>query len=251
MKAEHRKQLETNTLADNLGKLLQGVHHGISRNVWVVLGILVVIILLFVAWRGFSASSQRSNAALWFRWDQIDDPDEVDKAIVEMSSDDKDRLRNELELQRLREQLELQRLEAFAKQNAGTTQSRIARFQVARLALFEGLRDLGRISVREQALKNLEKAAETYEKLIRDSRDLPILHQEALLNCGKANESLGKLDEARKYYQQLQTSYPKSKIRDVAELELIRLKGDATTAEVLAQKLTAVDKPPTPIPLGP
>jgi len=249
MKAEHRKQLETNTLADNLGKMVKGLQHGLSRNVWVVVGIIVGIAVLFYTWKAFSDRSQRYNASLWYKWDQIDDPEEIDKAISELPKEQLDEIKYHPErIGRFREELELERLEAFAKQNAGYTQSRIARFQVARLALFEGLRDLGRPEARPQALKALELAVETYDKLCRDARDIPLLHQEALLNSGKANESLGNIKEAKDKYKQLQTSYPKTEMGKLGEREWNRLDEDAQTTEKLAEELKKVnDAPFTPI----
>jgi tetratricopeptide (TPR) repeat protein len=247
MKAEHRKQLETNTLADNLGKLVKGLKHGVSRNAWIVAGIVVVIFCLFLIWRELSFRSQKINATLWYKWDQLDDPEEVDKAVEGLSAGDKDRLITPAELARIREQLEFQRLESFAKQNSGTTPGRLARFQTARLALFEGLRDVGQTYLRESALKRLEEAATTYEQLAKDSRDLAVLHQEALLNCGKANESLGRVDEALKYYKLLKSTYPKSEVAGVADRELARLDKDIKNAEELSKDLSKVAPPPSPI----
>ena len=234
MKAEHRKQLETNTLADTLGKVLKGINHGLSRNFYVVLGVIVVVFGLFFAWREFSARSQRANASLWVQWDQLDDPEVVDTAVKDLTKDQLDHLTES------REQLELDRLLAFAKQNPGTMQSRVVRFQVARLAMFEGLRDLGRPGYRKEARTKLELARETYEKLIKDARDFPILHQEALLNTAKANESLGNIEAAKKYYEQLQAAYPKSEIRTLAMNNLERLKQDAPIVDELAEELTEI-----------
>jgi len=249
MKAEHRKQLETNTLADNLGKMLQGLHHGLSRNFWVVVGIILGIVVLYYTWKAFSDYSQRYNASLWYKWDQFDDPEEVDKAIEKLPKEELYKIQNNLDqLGRLREDLELQRLEEFAKQNAGYTQGRMARFQMARLTLFEGLRDLGRQETRERALKSLEKAVETYDKLCKDARDIPLLHQEALLNSAKANESLGNIDKAMDKYNLMQTSYPETALGKLGKREWQRLDKDAKTTEKLAEDLTKVTPPPAPLP---
>lgn len=124
MKAEHRKQLETNTLADTLGKIIQSVKHGFNRNAWIVVGVIVAGFVLFLIWREFSARSQRSNASLWYKWDQLDDPDDIDKTVEALTSEDKELVR--IVPGQMREKVELQRLETFAKQNAGTIQGRIA-----------------------------------------------------------------------------------------------------------------------------
>src|SRR5262249_47978353 len=116
MKAEHRKELHTNALADRMGKLLKGMRsrtQSTSLMVW-------VIILLAVgtlgAWWYFSTSARRARSALWVG---LDDTGEA-------RSDDR----------------YLENLEQFAKANPGTVPARVARFQIARTNLRDGLQRL-------------------------------------------------------------------------------------------------------------
>ena len=62
--------------------------------------------------------------------------------------------------------------------------------------------------------------------------DLPILSQEALLNSGKAWESLEQLDKARAAYEKLANT--KSVFAKDAQQQLDRLKRDASDLEGLA-----------------
>jgi len=179
MKAEHRKHLETNTLVEGLGKLNQGLHQGLPRGVWMFLGGVAVVLILFYTWRYFSERSQRLNAALWCEWEQLDGSEALTKGLPDQS------------LGFNKEKYDLDRLEKFGKDNAGTVQGRLARFQLARLFLYDGLRDLGHSTLRNQARENLKGAADKYAELIKEARDIPVLHQEAMLNCAKAHESLG------------------------------------------------------------
>src|SRR5262245_44778243 len=82
MKAEERKHLEHNTLAEGLGKLKQTINEGLPRGVWLLVGGLVVVLILFYTWSYFSNKAQRQNATLWYKWDQLDSGGEIDKQVL-------------------------------------------------------------------------------------------------------------------------------------------------------------------------
>src|SRR4051794_33450609 len=126
MKAEHRKELETNVLADRLGHLVTNFKQGISRSTAIVLGVIALGVVLFLIWRYFHLASQDRNASLWFAWDQLNAPEEFDRLAAQNPTTQRD-------------QLELKRLEEFASEqkNKGTTQARLAQFQIGRLALYQ------------------------------------------------------------------------------------------------------------------
>src|SRR5262245_62095660 len=70
MKAEHRKELHTNLLADRMGKLLQSVKAGPTSNSWVIwLGLGLVVLTVFV-WRVYSSRSLESRSDLWVKIDE-------------------------------------------------------------------------------------------------------------------------------------------------------------------------------------
>jgi tetratricopeptide (TPR) repeat protein len=216
MKAEHRKELATNALADKLGHLVTNIKQGVSRSTVYVLGAVALVIVLFLIWRYFHLASQERNANLWLTWDQLTAPAEFDRLADQNKGASRD-------------QLALKRLEEFVgeQKNKGTSQGRLAQFDIGRLALYQGLKDLGGFN-RSSAIERLKLAASTYEKLITDARDIPVLHQEALLNAGKANEALGDLGKAKGYYEQLKKDYPKIEpVVALADKELKRLEDDS------------------------
>ncbi len=253
MKAEERKHLETNTLADGLGKLAQGLQQGLPRNLWLVAALVVVVLALYVTWNYFSRRAQDINARLWTRWDQLDGTNEIDSYLNSKQEETK-RLKEilaqpRMDLGQVMTNLDMQRLEAFVKDNSSTVQGRMARFQLARLYLYEGEKNLGRTNppVRNNARKKLEEAARLYAELIKEARDIPVLHQEALLNCGKARESLGETSEAEKLYEELAKTYPKTELGKVGAEQVERLKSNQNLIEKLNKDLKELPEP-TPLP---
>jgi tetratricopeptide (TPR) repeat protein len=205
MKAEHRKELQTNVLADHLGKAIQGIKEGPSRGTMIFVGVVALAGLLIFVWWYFWSSSQAADSARWTAWDGLTTPAALDSF-------------------------------AQHKDNQGTTQGRVARFQIARLSLLSGLRDLGSTAGRAAALENVRKAAQTYEALANESSDLPLLHGEALLGAGKANEALGEVEKAKGFYKKLADAHPDSPFGKDARAQLERLEKDAKEVQDLANQ---------------
>jgi tetratricopeptide (TPR) repeat protein len=176
MKAEHRKELETNTLADHIGQFVQNLKQGPSRSAVIYGSVIVAVILLVVAYRWISLNAAASDSGRWLRLDQI------------TSRED---------------------LETFLKDNADTEQGRLARFELARLDLVEGLGNLASLNGAD-AVKRVQRAADIYEKLAAESGNTPQLTREALLNAAKARESLGEFDKAKQLYNRLARDFPQS-----------------------------------------
>jgi tetratricopeptide (TPR) repeat protein len=176
MKAEHRKELETNKLADKIGGFVQSFKEGPSRNAVIYGSLVAVALLLFVVYRWVSSNATANDSARWLSWDQISTREG---------------------------------LESFASENADTEQGRLARFELARLDLVDGTSKLGGFNKLE-AVKSLRRAAESYEKLAGETGNPPQLTQEALLNAAKARESLGDYDQAKQLYARLAREYPQS-----------------------------------------
>ena len=189
MKAEHRKELETNVLANSMGKLVEAVRTGPKGSLRIgivaalVLGALVLGYYLY-------QSSYTDTSKLWTQLDAAKDPKD---------------------------------LEELAKDNAGTLPARTARFEVARIFLAEGVQNLGSFDQHESALDKLEKARTLYEELGNEARDMPLLAQEAMMGAAKAEESLcgsaqadspteprGTLDRALELYQKLADAQPET-----------------------------------------
>ena len=123
-----------------------------------------------------------------------------------------------------RERLEELRKFINDKDNKGTPQAQLARFQEARLLLQASV-NLGAKfpNERDNAKKCIKKANELYEKLIDESGGVSYLAEEALYNGAKTSEDLGDYEKAKKLYARLKKDYPKSLYAAEAEKALTRL----------------------------
>jgi hypothetical protein len=188
MKAEHRKELQTNELADWLGRTYQSIKSG-NRNYWIG-GVIVVAVAAVIGYFVYrlDTGSSASMAALM----------------------------------KLQTANTVQDLEKIAQENTGTVPARTARFEVARILYQEGVRDLPSAS-RSEAIGKLTKARGLYQQLADECRDSPVLAQEAVMWQARIEESLsgandpdkpntraGSIDEAIKLYQKLALMQPES-----------------------------------------
>ncbi len=213
MKAEHRKELMTNSLAQTLEHTVQRLKEGPSRSTVVVLVVVGLAVLLFFVWRWFSQNAQESDSGRWLQWDNLTVPSQVNDFLKEKDVEE-------------------------------TTQARLARFLEARRRLADGTRDLG--FNRTTSHENLTEALKLYSGLADQTSDRPLLHEEALLGAGKAAESLGKYDEAKGFYQKLADKYPDSARGRSAKASLARL-NDASNAQTL-KDLSIEFRPPPAAP---
>jgi len=205
MKAEHRKELQTNLLADRLGKMLQGLKAGpktTSIAIWVVV---LVVAALVITWILVSKASKESRSALWVKLDSANTLDDLKK---------------------------------IADDNSGTVPSVIARFERARYLLQSGQKKL--YGDRDTALKELKQAQDLYDKLADEGKDYPALVQEALLGSATAREAQGDLAGAQPYYDKLVKSFGNTflgkKAADEKEQEKERQKFYNELADVAPKK---------------
>jgi hypothetical protein len=196
MKAEHRKELQTNTLAKTLGQTFRGLKEGPSRSTLLVLVLVGLAVVLIFTWRYFAHSSQEADSALWYKWDNLATPEQLDTFLKN-------------------------------KEVEETTQGRLARFLAARRALREGLRDLGQPANSKRAQDELKKAADLYGKLASEPAKVPPLNQEALLGAAQASEALGEYDKAKDLYGQLAQKYKDTIQGKNAQQQLDRLNNAA------------------------
>jgi tetratricopeptide (TPR) repeat protein len=210
MKAEHRKELQTNTLAQTIEHTVQRIKEGPSKNTVLVLILIAVVVALFLVWHWFSQTAHENDSERWVQWDNLMAPEQVD---------------------------------AFLKSEKveGTAQARLARFLEARRSLYEGVKDIG--FNRGRAIDSLKKAEELYRKLSEEASDRPLLEQEALLGAGRACESLGNFDDARKFYGKVADKYPDTARGQSAKKQLARL-DDPDHAKDLKDLVTEFRPPP-------
>jgi len=214
MKAEERKQLETNVLADRLGKIVQALKQGPNRTMWIVGGVVVAAVVLYFVWNYFAKSSEEKSSTAWVQLMRL-------LSGESLTPSDEKGITPSIQAE----------LEKFAKDHEGTSQARIARFDLSNLALAEGEKRLG--PNQELPLEDVRRSADLYEKLQSETTDYPVLHQLVILRCGKARETLGEFDKALEKYRLLIKDYPKSSFLDEAKDGEERLKeGSARRQEL-------------------
>jgi hypothetical protein len=183
MKAEHRKELETNVLADRMGRFVQNMKHRPKRRIllWiVVVAVLVVGLFVYVSVR---KANQLEASELWQKLE-----DGFPPYINELRSKDKDT-------------------------NAG----KAARFQFAWLAAWDkGMMELGGSPV--VAMDNMALAAKMYDDLAKECSGDPVWEPEALYGLAviaetraiRAKNRETSIDPAKKLYRELASAYPDS-----------------------------------------
>ena len=212
MKAEHRKELQTNTLADHLGKMIQGAKAKPSPNSLVIWIFVLLVLAVLVGWKYFSANSLEKRSQDWTGLGEVNSSEE---------------------------------LQAFADEHPKTVPGLVARFQRARVALQQSLERLYADGAREQALKELKEAEETYAELANDkeARDKPLLVQEALMGVAKAREGRGDLDGALEAYEKLDKDYAKSALGQSAAEHIKQLKENPEVRKLYAKLNELASKP--------
>jgi hypothetical protein len=191
MKAAHRKELHTNALADRVGKLYESVKSGPKTTSALAWLFVLLALIAVVAWKFLGSTNPEEESA---RWVYLREATHVPDGVV-MARD----------------------LQDLVEQNRATAQSRAARFQQARLNLRQAQETLvaADAKTRADAAEKLRTARDQYEQLVRETKSVRILQQEALLGVATAEETLagisfdekgpayGNLDRALAYYQKL------------------------------------------------
>jgi tetratricopeptide (TPR) repeat protein len=234
MKAEERKALETNDLKAGWEKMREGLGQGPPRIVVIGLVIAAVVVVLFLVWRWLANRAAEAGANALVVIQQMTDGTDIralDK-LVDSSSEKPVVFPNETTITARRDQLMVKQLQEFATSNPRSLEGRMARLRLARLSLYLGERDVTNPHpfFKQNAKDNLQRARDVYNKLAPDCADLPLLQQECILNQGRACESLGEFDEARKFYQQASKD-ANTPSGELAKQALARLDNKATEAQ--------------------
>jgi hypothetical protein len=154
MKAEHRKELQTNTLADNLGRLIQGSRSMSRRTVLIIVAI-AVLGLGFWFWRGIQAGNITTRAELFL----------------------------DLDLGNVRE------LQQISESSAGTEPGKLMQYQVSWYLLWRaGIEQLAANPV--QARGNLQMVQREYLSLAEQMESDKVLAAEARYAAALIEESL-------------------------------------------------------------
>jgi hypothetical protein len=232
MKAEHRKELHTNLLADQMGRFLQGVKSGPRSRSLVVWVFVILAVGMFAVWQYYASATYAQRSGLWVQIDGAlhDAPEQMAETLHEI-----------------------------ATQNKGTIPARVARFGRARLLLQEGLEALVS-DRREQAILKIRTAQELYEQLARETVQTPLLQQEAMMGVAKAEEaliglprstngeeasatSIHSLERALELYHQLADKHPDSYLGKAAAEHARQLEQNREAVKVLYTELSALAGP--------
>jgi hypothetical protein len=232
MKAEHRHQLQTNVLADQMGRFYQSMKSpGQTSSVlgWTLGGLLIAAV---VAWQYLAGTALTDGSALWLNADAAthDNPNTM-----------------------------LARLENLGGDNPGTLAGRTALFETARLMFEMGERDDAFMS-RADSAKSLGRARDLYEELSRECADEPLLRQEALMGVAKAEESLAgskdpanaeeDLQKALESYKKLANAYPDSFQGKAAAERIKVLQGQMTEVAKFYQDFYSAPSKPKAEPIA-
>jgi tetratricopeptide (TPR) repeat protein len=189
MKAEHRKELQTNTLAASMSRLAQRIKTRPQRRtvLWVLL--VLVIVVGLGGWWMIHRNRQRRLAVQWYETLNLDP-----RVLQDLIS---------------------------VKGKPALS----ARFQYAWLYLWEG--GIKELPNSPEALKNIRNAQERYAQLADECKDAPDLAAEAYYNMAVAQEALAvakfggsekALQEAAKLYKEVVDNYPETaRARDARE----------------------------------
>src|SRR5258708_27959620 len=88
MKAQHRKELQTNALAERVNRMVEAAKAGPNRTMVVVAGFIVLAIALYAGWRYYSNSTADKRSALWLEVDEATTPDALEDIIKQNPNTD-------------------------------------------------------------------------------------------------------------------------------------------------------------------
>ena len=208
MKAEHRKELETNALADRMGRLLGNLKERPQRGTvfWVIFGVLAVVVV-FMSLRWYRVGKDE-NSEGWFAYYTYD----------------------------------------FKALNDGYTekpQGQAMRFEEAWGLLWSGM---GKIGVDPRGAKErILSAKKKYDDLAKECENDPILAPEAMYALALIEETMAldnrrNLDLAQEQYEEVAKKHEKSAYGQLAAKRVEALKNETTRKEItdLYQELSGV-----------
>jgi hypothetical protein len=203
MKAEQRKELETNTLADRMGRVMQRVKGSTRRTFFTYLFIAVAVLLAgYFGWRWYSGSVAERSLEWVYLYDGSNNF-----------------------------------IDELAKKKE-TNASKAARLQLAWFFYWDlGMKML--YTNKDGAMKYLKIAGDYYEELAKECTDDKIFEPQALLGRAVAQESRAvedreHLKKAKTYYEEVVSKYENSAEADFARKRLEVLKDDAKRQELSA-----------------
>ncbi len=170
MKAEHRKELHTNYLADKLGKVFTQTKSS-SMAIWVILGLVVLVVVVYFIWTGWA---QDRNTNAWMDYRNAAD------GTVEM-------------------------LQQAANRQKGTSAERAIKLTLSDRAYEDGYEGLFKSP--KDARNSFEQVIKVADELEKNPGNCRELGLRALSAKAKALESRGDLNDALAVYQEIVKRY--------------------------------------------
>jgi len=161
MKAEHRKELETNLLADKVGHLLSGAKQGPTRGTlfYVAIG-LVALVAVFLLYRWYATTVGRTGP----QWVMLEDGSQ-------------------------------ERFEEIIKASPMSNPGKASRLQLAYEDLWiRGVKKLGANPI--EAFQSIDNAERAYQKIAEDCKGDPVFQPEALFGLAVIEETKAIKDRA-------------------------------------------------------
>lgn len=219
MKAEHRKELATNALADRMGRLLEGVKQKPQRGTvfWIILGVAAAVVV-FLAVRWYSVGKVE-NSEGWYAY-----------YVSMFNGDDK----------------------AVLESHAEQMQGKAVRFDQNWAGMWTAIKKIGVDPKGAKELLTIVKRR--YEQLKEECEGDPVLVPEAMYALAIIEETLAiedrkHLDTAIDYYDEVAKKHPNSAYGQLAAKRLETLNSSEGRREVSQiyqdlQTLTRMDRPP-------
>ena len=207
MKTKRRHDLQTNELADWIGTQIEAVK---PYSQYIVGGAIAIALVIGLFIMTTSQQRQKKEEA----WN------DYFAAIHERSPD---------------------KLAKVAQNHPTTVAAQWASQVAGNIYLNEGISEL--TSDRETAVETLEKAKKSFEAVLKSSDVKPLLRQKAQFGLAQVYESLGEIEDAKKYYKQVAEAAGEGAFGRLATDGITRLE-DPSAPDFY--ELLATYKPPPP-----
>lgn len=181
MKTQRRHELQTNVLADYLGKQIQTVR---PHSKTLTIGAIAIVVVLI----GYVYLSQQQRASAGKGWA------DYFKAIGNR---------------------DVKQLDEVAQLHGGTVAGLWARQATADLKLAKGSGEL--FTDRKEAQKSLRDAQENYEAIEKNAAAYPLLVERARFGLAQVYEGFCDVGKAQKYYEQVAKTNPSSALAKAAQ----------------------------------
>jgi len=190
MKSQRRHELEHNVLADWLGKKFKEIQPYVN----LILGGVLAVLIVFLGYTWWSRQAAGQTAEAW---------NEFYKALSEGKPSDFD---------------------AVSEKYPGTTVDHFATVIAADERLASGCHQL--FVNKASANQELRRAVDGYLAVLESPQ--PMLRQRATYGLARAYESLGELEKAVEYYEQVTKNWPQGAYTAFAERQLADLQKPST-----------------------